>query len=455
MSDRAGGRTGAAASGPTAATQRPAAIIALLALLANLIYLVAEALSRLPVLLASVVSISVLVIAAWYVVARRGPIRVIAAVLAVAALGTFVWVMVASESVRVLVVALLLAAVSVAAAGYALRRRPETLPAAPRPRKPVLLMNPKSGGGKAERFQLADRCASMGVEPIVLAPGDDLRQLAESAVTGGADLIGMAGGDGSQALVASVASRHQIPFVVVPAGTRNHFALDLGIDREDVPAALEAFRDGVDVVVDLAEVNGRVFVNNAAMGVYATIVQSQDYRDAKIATTATMLPDLLGPAAQGSELRYELPTGEERPAGQLLLISNNPYGLRHLRGGGRRERLDGGVLGAASVTVSGAADAEALAALELTGRVGQFRGWQEWTAPSITIRSPQPVEVGIDGEAVVLEPPLRFASRPGALTIRLPRSTLARSGDTPIRVTDHSTLVALWRTAFGMRGGPR
>ena len=92
----------------------------------------------------------------------------------------------------------------------------------------------------------------------------------------------MAGGDGSQALVASVASRHGVPFVVVPAGTRNHFALDLGIDREDVVGALDAFDDGVERVIDLAEVNGRVFVNNASMGVYAKIVQSDDYRDAKM-----------------------------------------------------------------------------------------------------------------------------------------------------------------------------
>lgn len=439
---------------PTEPTRRLAAIVALLALLAGVIYLVVEALSRVTVLLASAVSMAVLIVAAWYVVARRGPIRALAMVLAVAALGTFIAVAVTSESVRVLVVGLLLAAVSVGAAGYALRTAPLELPAAPPARQPVLLMNPKSGGGKAERFQLADRCRAAGIEPITLSPGDDLLQLAEGAVAAGADLIGMAGGDGSQALVASVASRHQIPFVVVPAGTRNHFALDLGIDREDVPAALEAYRDGVDVTIDLAEVNGRVFVNNAAMGVYATIVQSEDYRGAKIATTAALLPDLLGPTAPPSDLLYTLPTGETRAAGQLLLISNNPYQLQHLRGGGRRERLDGGVLGAASVTVSGVADAEALAALEVAGRVSQFRGWQEWTAPTITLRSPRPVEIGVDGEALVLDPPLRFVCRPGALTIRLPRSvaTGAAGATRPIRMTDGSTILALWQTAFGRSG---
>ena len=243
----------------------------------------------------------------------------------------------------------------------------------------------------------------------------------------GADLIGMAGGDGSQALVASVASRHGIPFVVVPAGTRNHFALDLGIDREDVPGSLEAFRDGVDRLVDLAEVNGRVFVNNAAMGIYATIVQSADYRDAKVQTVATMLPDLLGPTAEPSDVRYTLPSGDERPAGQLLLVSNNPYHLHHLRGGLARARLDRGVLGAVSVTVSSAADAEALTALELAGRVSQYRRLAGVDRPEIEVRSSRPVEIGVDGEALVLEPPLRFASRPAALTVRLPRSAITRT----------------------------
>ena len=178
-------------------------------------------------------------------------------------------------------------------------------------------MNLKSGGGKAERFGLVDLCRQHGIEPIVLHPGDDLRQLAEDAVAGGADLLGMAGGDGSQALVASVASQHNIPFVVVPAGTRNHFALDLGIDRDDVPGALDAYQDGVDATVDLAEVNGRVFVNNASMGVYAAIVQSADYRDAKMQTAAAMLPDAAG--AGGDAARPALHTavgrrGDHRPA---------------------------------------------------------------------------------------------------------------------------------------------
>ena len=367
--------TTAVAGGKPSMSRRTAAAVALAALVAALVYLAVSAVSRWYVLLASVVSLGVTVIAAWYILSRRGVTRALAGVVAGLALLVFTVVVIASESIIVLVVGLALAAVSVGAARYALSpasavsaaerapnaQHPVLLERAPKAQHPVLLMNLKSGGGKAERFRLVDLCRQRGIEPVVLHPGDDLRQLARDAVARGADLLGMAGGDGSQAVVASVASEQHIPFVVVPAGTRNHFALDLGLDRDDVPGALDAYEDGVDTKVDLAEVNGRVFVNNASMGVYAKIVQSGDYRDAKLQTAAAMLPDLLGPEATPLDLRFALPSGEEAVTAQLLLVSNNPYQLARLRGGGTRERLDSGVLGIAFARVDTAVEAEKLA----------------------------------------------------------------------------------------------
>ena len=93
----------------------------------------------------------------------------------------------------------------------------------------------------------------------------------------------MAGGDGSLAVVAAAAAAHGLPFICVPAGTRNHFALDLGVDRHDVAGALDAFSDGVERRIDLAEVNGRVFLNNVSLGIYGEAVRQSAYRDAKIA----------------------------------------------------------------------------------------------------------------------------------------------------------------------------
>ena len=178
----------------------------------------------------------------------------------------------------------------------------------PAARHGVLIMNLKSGGGKAEKFQLVDECRARGIEPVVLKPGNDLLQLARDAIDGGADVVGMAGGDGSQALVASVAAERGVPMVVIPAGTRNHFALDIGLDRDDVVGALDAYGEAREQTIDLADVNGRVFVNNVSLGLYATIVQSPEYRDAKRETTLAALPEMLGPGSEPFDLRFTAPT---------------------------------------------------------------------------------------------------------------------------------------------------
>jgi len=441
-------------------SRRAAAVLALTAFVAAVVALVVEAVDSWPVIVVGSVSLSVAIVGGWYAVSRRGTARAAGLVGAAAGLLALIMVLLAENSLRKLALAGLLGAISVLAAGRALAAVDE--PSAPpvpdqvtTPAKhPVLIMNLKSGGGKAERFDLVSHCKERGIESVVLGPGDDLRQLAEDAVERGADLLGMAGGDGSQALVASVASRHGIPFVVIPAGTRNHFALDLGLDREDVVGALDAYRDGVDRVIDLAEVNGRVFVNNASMGAYATIVQSEDYRDAKLKTAAALLPDILGPQARNLDLRFTLPSGAEVPTGELLLVSNNAYELHHVRGGGTRERIDAGALGVVALHVRNAADANALAALEAVGQVQRFGGWNEWTAPEFEVRSDGLIDIGVDGEALSLQPPLRFRTLPAALTVRLPRNAIGVSpAARVVRITSGRTIQQLWRIA--VRGEPR
>ncbi|WP_051274521.1 diacylglycerol kinase family protein [Cellulomonas sp. URHD0024] len=295
---------------------------------------------------------------------------------------------------------------------------------APRATQPVLLMNPRSGGGKVARFRLEERCHDLGIEAVVLGPGDDLVALAEGAVARGCDLLGMAGGDGSQALVATVAARHGIPFVVVPAGTRNNFARDLGVGT-GVVGSLTAFVDGFDVRIDLAEVNGRVFVNNASMGAYAQLVRSPRYREAKVRTTVGLLPELVGPSAASVDLRYELPGGGQATTAQVLLISNNPYDLS-ASPRGARPRLDGGRLGVTSVRVLDGGEAKQLAALAAAGHSELFPGWHEWTATQLEVTSAEPIALGVDGEAITLDPPLHFLTRPGALIVRVARARAGR-----------------------------
>ena len=250
------------AGAPTRPTvgERASAVGALASLIAAVGFsLIGIALHLLAVLIVAA-GLLICVTSGWYVVSRRGLRRIIALCVAVLALaGTIAGLFFADINWPLLLIIAALAALSVLAARYALRRteralRSESVRAkrAHHAEHPVLIMNPKSGGGKAERFKLADECRRRGIEPVLLTPGDDLRQLAEDAVGQGADAIGMAGGDGSQAIVAAVASRHDIPYVCIPAGTRNHFALDIGVDREDVIGALDAFHHGSERRIDLA-----------------------------------------------------------------------------------------------------------------------------------------------------------------------------------------------------------
>jgi diacylglycerol kinase family enzyme len=207
--------------------------------------------------------------------------------------------------------------------------------------------------------------------------------------------------------------------VCIPAGTRNHFALDLGVDREDVVGALDAFAGGYERRVDLARVNGRIFVNNVSFGVYAAIVQSEEYRDAKLGTAAKMLPELLGPDYDPFDFDLDGPGDVGHAHPDLILVSNNAYKLDGVGGMGTRARLDKGVLGIIVIDVHDAAGLAQLVTLSTAGRGSAYAGWHEWTAPELEIRSGSAVDAGIDGEAVTLDPPVRLEVAPGALRVRI------------------------------------
>ncbi|HEY6318265.1 MAG TPA: diacylglycerol kinase family protein [Acidimicrobiia bacterium] len=415
--------------------RRVAAIGALLALALALVVAVVALRSdlvRMGLCLVLVISAAV---AGWYVATRRGALRAAGSVVALVSVALIVVVTLRAEHSGLAIVALVaLVGLSTSMTRFALGRDRRSVKEARAPgvtvgpaRHGSLIVNPKSGGGKAERFGIVDEARRRGVEPIVLGPGDDLLQLAERAIEGGADVIGMAGGDGSQALVASVAMRHDVAHVCIPAGTRNHFALDVGLDRDDVVGALDAFGDAIERRIDLAEVGGRVFVNNASLGVYAKIVQSPEYRDAKRQTTAALLPELLGPDAEPFSLRFVGPDNAVHESPVLVLVSNNPYVVTRFAGFGTRARLDTGQLGISAVEVRGPADVSQLVAAEAAGQLQRYHGFLEWSAGMFTLDSDGPVEVGIDGEALLLPPPLEFRSLPGAVRLRLPRHAPGRS----------------------------
>ena len=375
----------------------------------------------------SFVSVFLIVFFAWFVLTTRGRRRLLVlpiALLALVALGTYGY-----DQKYTLIQMFVLLMLFGVVARYAVRHHLAPLRRAAlghaRPLQParrgVLIINPKSGGGKAEQFNLPEEARKRNVEPLLLGPGDDLCQLAEEAVGRGADVIGMAGGDGSQALVATVAMRHDVAHVCVPAGTRNHFALDLGLDRDDVIGALDAFTDGVERRIDLASLNERIFVNNASLGVYARVVQSDEYRDAKLATWKRMLPDMVSNDNAACVMHFETPYTKDWCDAGLILVSNNPYQMRRFRGAGTRPRLDSGQLGIFVARLRGPGGVAKLVTLGTIGAHRRFGGVLQWSSLEFEVHSAMPVEVGLDGEALVLVPPLRFVSLPGALLVRLPR----------------------------------
>ena len=274
------------------------------------------------------------------------------------------------------------------------------------PRHPVLFVNPRSGGGKAARAGLAGRAPALGVKAVELRPGQDLAVLVADAIAAGADALGMAGGDGSLAVVATAAIAHDLPFVCVPAGTRNHFALDVGVVRHDVTGSLAAFTDGVQRTIDVGDVNGRVFLNNVSLGVYGDAVQRPGYRDAKARTLLETAREVLGPSAAAPAVRLVDDREHEHVGPAVLLVSNNPYALDRPFRRGTRPRLDGGRLGVAV----------------LDAPEGPVPGaGYAWTARALDIQASDPVHAGIDGEAVTLPPAVHFASRPAVLRVLIAR----------------------------------
>jgi diacylglycerol kinase family enzyme len=260
----------------------------------------------------------------------------------------------------------------------------------------ILLINPRSGSGEPGADALADEARRRGVEPRLLGDGESP---GEAARESRADVLGMAGGDGSLAGVATVAIERGLPFVCVPFGTRNHFARDVGLDRDDPIAALDAF-DGDERTIDVGRAGERVFLNNVSFGVYARLVHHRERRrrrrEALVRARALLL-----------SLRERHPAPfvvDGRPVtARAVLVANNAYQL-DLFNIGERERLDEGRLHL------------------YVARGLAPTAWEERACTELALDAPgSRVQAAIDGEAAVLETPLRFRSDPGALRLLLPR----------------------------------
>jgi diacylglycerol kinase family enzyme len=389
----------------------------------------------------------------WWAVTETGTRRLMgatAAILGLVVILAAVWAAASDPAAEWwrLAVAALLAATAVGCARAAMVRdlHQMDLVAAGglRPRHPVLICNPKSGGGKVERFGLVQQARDLGVEVVLLEPGLDLEQLARDAVARGADCLGMAGGDGSQALVASVAIEHGLPFVLISAGTRNHFALDLGLDRDDPRQGMAAFTDGVERFVDYATVGDRLFVNNVSLGIYATIVQEEGYREAKRETALAKLPEMLGNRDEPFDLQFTAPDGNEVADAFLIMVSNNPYVMGPAFDFSQRRSMDGGTLGVVAVSAKTGAEAARLIARTAIGATARDPNFHTFEVDSFEIRSHGGTALaGVDGEALQLDTPLRFRSHPRGLRLLVPPAVVQEAERRRARQVSVADLVSI------------
>jgi diacylglycerol kinase family enzyme len=321
------------------------------------------------------------------------------------------------------------------------------------PARPWLLVNPRSGDGTAGRVGLVDGARARGIRVHELASGDDPARLAREAVAAGADAVGVAGGDGSLGLIAAVAVELGVPFVCVPAGTRNHFAHDLGLDRADPLAALDAFT-GLERRIDVGMVGDRMFMNNVSLGAYADVVAEPGYRARKLATARVVLQAAVRGERARLAVEFRDPDGRLHEEVLVLLVANNKYQLKQASELGARDRLDDGVLQVSALRARTGAALAVVVAQAAVGRARSGATWAQWETTALQVASKLPdLPAGVDGETVMLSTPLEFRILPRALRVLVPG--MLRPPAPKLRPLSLAALRRLWVVALGRQSASR
>jgi len=254
--------------------------------------------------------------------------------------------------------------------------------------KGLLILNPRSGRGGPTAEELTAEAKRAGIDVHALREGEDPGDVARAS---NAAVLGIAGGDGSLAAVAEVALERDVPFVCIPFGTRNHFARDLGLDRNDPLAALQGF-DGTERRIDVGFADDRLFLNNVSLGAYARLVHRRERHRrrrqafARIRAWAVLLThrEPLGITIDGDAVEA-----------RIVLVANNAYTI-DFPTIGARERLDEGEL---HLYVP-----------------GDERAGERFVVDAAAGR----LEAAVDGEPAVLQTPIEFRIEPRALRVLVP-----------------------------------
>ena len=285
-----------------------------------------------------------------------------------------------------------------------------------------LIVNPAAGGAAGFLDRLTKTAHERGIRAHVLEPGEDARLAAAMAVEGGYEVLAVAGGDGTVSAVAAVAAERGVALAIVPMGTLNHFARDLGLDLARPLSALDALRVGRERRVDVGRINGRLFINNVSLGLYAEMVGDPGYRQDKLGVAKTKLLAALSDRELRGALRITPPEGAPLEGVLALVVSNNPYEFARLGGLGQRHRLDTGMLQISAFDASTlGALVERLLSGTPIGAVDIRPALRHWTSEHLQMGIlGQTVRAGVDGEPTTLEAPLRFSVEPGALRVLVP-----------------------------------
>lgn len=318
---------------------------------------------------------------------------------------------------------------------------------APQFKKPYLIINPKSGGGRATKARLSEHAQKLGITTIVLSKGDNIEALARKAVKDGADVLGVSGGDGSIGAVAKVAIEQDLPIVVLAGGTRCHFARDLGLNPKEIVDGLAGFV-GTERKIDVGDINGRIFLNNASFGLYADIVDNPDYRDNKIAVSRAVLQDILAGKKPGYPLKFRHGKKSFSSVVQIL-VGVNRYKTVQLLELGARDQLDKGVLQVTAITkLSDQLVRQMLKVLsvDFSGDIKKVSGVEQWDAKTFQVSGSKRIVVGVDGEREEYTSPITVTVRPGALRIFVPSEGVRQR---PLKAASTKFVRRLWQAVAG------